>query len=141
MAQPGTIEAVMTPFPYSVEARDHVGTAWTLLHQLRIHHLPVREGERVVGIISVRDLKRAQALGRDITPSSDLRVADLCSHDIYQVAPDTPLVDVLLRMADEHRDVALVVRQEHLIGVFTFSDACRRYAELLTGTPGARAPR
>jgi acetoin utilization protein AcuB len=131
MAQPGTIEAAMSPFPYSIEADAHVGTAWTLLHQLRFHHLPVRDGERIVGVISVRDLKHAQTLGRDISPASELRVAELCVHDVAIVEPDTPLVDVLLRMANEHRDVVLVARQGHLIGVFTFSDACRGYAEML----------
>jgi CBS domain-containing protein len=131
MGQPGTIESAMTPFPYSVEADDHVGTAWTLLNRLRIHHLPVRQGERIVGVISTGDLKRAQLLGRDISPTSEVRVSELCSHNVVVVEPDTPLVDVLSRMANEQRDLTLIAHHGHLIGVFTATDACRGYAELL----------
>jgi acetoin utilization protein AcuB len=131
MAQPGTIEAVMTTFPYSIDYDAHAGTAWSMLNQLHIHHLPVREGERVFGVITDRDLKRAQILGQDLSADSGVRVADVCSRDVYIVTPETSLIEVLENMADQQRDVALVVRQEHLVGIFTLSDVCRRYAEFL----------
>lgn len=139
MAQPGTIESVMTPFPYSIEADAHAGTALSMLNQMHIHHLPVREGEHVIGIVSDRDLMRAKLLGQDLSPTSNLRVADICARNVYIAEPDTPIVSVLRRMADENRDVVLVTRAGQLIGIFTFIDACRRYADLLraqaTGTP------
>jgi acetoin utilization protein AcuB len=140
MAQAGTIEAVMTTYPYSIDAEAHAGTALTLLNQLRIHHLPVRAGDRVVGVITDTDLKRAQLLGQDLSANSNVRVTDVCSHDVYVVEPHTPLTEVLTNMAEQHRDVVLVTRNGQLIGIFTFSDACRRYAELLN-TEIARRPR
>jgi CBS domain-containing protein len=131
MAQPGSIEAVMTPYPYSIDADAHAGTAWSMLNQLRIHHLPVREGQQVFGVVTDRDLKRAQILGQDLSANSNVRVADVCSRDVYVVAPETSLIEVLEHMATHQHDVALVVRQGQLVGIFTYSDVCRRYAELL----------
>lgn len=140
MAQPGTIEAVMTPYPYAIDADAHAGTAWSMLSQMRIHHLAVRDGKRVFGVVSDRDLKRTQMLGQDISPGSDLRVADVCDRNAYVVEPATSLIEVLQTMAEQQRDVVLVARQSELVGIFTFSDACRHYAELLR-VELARAPR
>ena len=131
MPQPGSIETVMTPYPYSIDSDAHAGTAWSMLNQLRIHHLPVRDGQRVLGVVTDRDLKRAQMLGQDLTANSDVHVADVCSREVYIVAPETPLIEVLEHMAGQHQDAALVVRQGQLVGIFTYSDVCRRYAELL----------
>jgi acetoin utilization protein AcuB len=127
-----TVESVMTPFPYSIEADAHAASARTLMTQLHIRHLPVRAGERFVAVISERDLARAAAAGWDLAVTGSTRVQDICSHSVYTVAPDTPLVEVLRHMAAQDIDVVLVMRNDKLAGVFTFSDACRLCAELLT---------
>lgn len=131
MAQHGTIEAVMSRHPFSIEADAHATSAWMMLNQLGIHHLAVRQGENIFGVVTDRDLDRAQAQGRDFSHTSAVRVADVCSRDVYVVEPEAPLADVLVHMANTQRDVVLVARKGHLTGIFTFSDACRRYAELL----------
>jgi len=126
-----TVESVMTTFPYSIEADAHAASARTLMSQLHIRHLPVREGERYVAVISERDLARAATAGWDLAVTSNTRVQDICSRSVYAVAPDTSLVDVLRHMAEHDVDVALVMRNDKLAGVFTISDACRLFAELL----------
>jgi acetoin utilization protein AcuB len=133
MANP-TIESVMTTFPYSIEADAHAASARTLMTQLHIRHLPVRAGEQFVAVISERDLARAAAAGWDLAVTSNTRVQDICSRSVYTVSPDTPLVDVLRHMATQDVDVVLVMRSGKLAGVFTFSDACRLFAEMLTRT-------
>ncbi|KPK13448.1 MAG: hypothetical protein AMJ67_17500 [Betaproteobacteria bacterium SG8_41] len=135
MATP-TVESVMTPFPYSIEADAHAASARTLMTQLHIRHLPVRQGERFVAVISERDLTRAAAAGWDLAVTSNTRVQDICSPSVYAVAPATPLVDVVHHMAAHDVDVTLVMREDKLAGVFTISDACRLFAELLTRTGG-----
>lgn len=129
-----TVESVMTTFPYSIEADAHASSARTLMTQLHIRHLPVRAGEQFVAVISERDLARAAAAGWDLAVTSNTRVQDICSRSVYTVSPDTPLVDVLRHMATQDVDVVLVMRSGKLAGVFTFSDACRLFAELLTRT-------
>ena len=136
-AQTGTIEAAMTAFPYSIDADAHAASAATMLHQLGIHHLPVRDGGRVVGLISADDLKRAANAGRDLSIAGNVRVADVCTHDVHIVEPEAALPEVLLHMADHRLDVVLIVRRGHLIGIYTFGDACRGYAETLQNQAGA----
>jgi len=131
MATHPTIESVMTPYPYSIEADAHAGAARSMLEQFRIRHLPVHEGDRLVGVVSERDLKRAAEMGWDVTLGGSARVGDICTKDVYIVRPEEPLVDVLQHMATQHVDSVLIARHGKLAGIFTFTDACRHCAELL----------
>jgi acetoin utilization protein AcuB len=126
-----TIESAMTPFPYSIEADAHAATAKAMMAQFRVRHLPVREGERIVGLVTQWSLAQAERCGLDLSPGSALRVRDICSHDIHVVGPQEPLAEVLRRMAERHCDAALVVRDGRLVGIYTVTDACRQYAESL----------
>jgi acetoin utilization protein AcuB len=131
MSPAPTIGSVMTKFPYSIECGVHASTARSMLTQLKIRHLPVTEGDRIVGAVTDRDLKQAEALGLDLAVTGDIRVADVCNRDIYLVGPDESLEQVLTHMADNHIDVTFVVEQGKLAGLFTVTDVCRHYAELL----------
>jgi CBS domain-containing protein len=52
------VGAVMTPAPTVIELTTTVGQAMTLMTTRRHRHLPVVDGERVVGLISQGDLTR-----------------------------------------------------------------------------------
>ena len=54
------VAAVMTTPVKSVRTSETVDTCMRIVTELRIRHLPVLEGERVVGMISVGDLVKAQ---------------------------------------------------------------------------------
>ena len=54
-----SMRSVMTPFPYFVEAGDSLLVARTLMVRHEVRHLPVKEGDRLVGVLTDRDLKRA----------------------------------------------------------------------------------
>jgi acetoin utilization protein AcuB len=130
-----TIGSAMTPFPYYIEADAHATAAKTMLEQYRIHHLAVRDGEKIVGVISDQDLRRAQALGRDLSGTADTRVADVCTRGVHIVGPDEPLDIVLMHMSKTRIDVVCVVDGGKLAGIFTMTDACRQFAELLRARP------
>ena len=127
------IESVMTPYPYSIEMDAHVSSAKAMLTQFRIRHLPVKEGDKLAGVITMRDITRAEACGIDTSTSSDVRVRQLCNTNVYVVRPAEPLVNVLKYMAEHYIDSALVARSGKLEGIFTFTDAFKRYADLLSG--------
>jgi acetoin utilization protein AcuB len=128
-----TIGDVMTPYPYSIEIDAHLTTAKAMLTQFRIRHLPVRDGDKWVGVVTEQSLEMAQALGIDMSVSSNVRIRDLCRHKAYSVAPDAPLTHVLRDMAEGFLDSALVVKDGKLLGIFTASDALRHYADVLQG--------
>lgn len=126
------VKAVMTPFPHSVDAAEPPGRADELLREHGIHHLPVTDGDELVGVVSARELRAAgRAAGEAGSADAGLRVGDLTSNRACIVELDEPLDNVLLRMAHQHCDCALVVRGGKLVGIFTVGDACLGFAEHL----------
>ena len=128
-----TIDEVMTPYPYSIEIDAHLTTARSMLTQFGIRHLPVRDGNKWVGVVTEQNLDMAQALGVDLSVSSNVRIRDLCRHNAHSVGPGALLAQVLRDMAERSLDSVLVVKDGKLLGIFTATDALRRYANVLGG--------
>lgn len=117
----------MTPFPWSVVAEAPLERALALMEEHDIRHLPVTRGGRLAGIVSESEIRLvAGASGR-----SGLTVDDACARDAYVVELSARLDRVLREMAERHLDAALVVRGGKLVGIFTVSDVCRSFGELL----------
>ncbi len=126
------IKSVMTPFPYSIETERSLGDARAMMHRHNVHHLPVMQDGRLIGVISERDVRIGASRGPEDDPPPDgLRVRDVCDARAYVVALNTPLDQVLLHMARTHTGAALVIKEDRLVGIFTTTDACRAYGELL----------
>ena len=54
----GTVTEWMTHHPETIEASDSIGHAAAMMIHGGFRHLPVADGDQVVGIISIRDLMR-----------------------------------------------------------------------------------
>lgn len=132
MAQTPPIRAVMTSSPRTVDIDAPVREAQDLMIDFEIRHLPVTEGERLVGILSDRDIAFASnsAIG---SLCDRLRVRDVCSLEVYRVAPEEALDRVLSEMAERRIGSAIVTEGERIAGLFTATDACRCFAEHLRG--------
>ena len=52
-----TVAALMQPFPYFAEPNTSVADILKLMHDRNIRHIPIKQGDLVVGIISERDLR------------------------------------------------------------------------------------
>lgn len=60
-----TLAEVMTPNVAVVSPATTVGQALVLVNQRGCRHLPVMEGDRVIGMISIRDLTNSLVADRD----------------------------------------------------------------------------
>ena len=82
--------------------------------------LPVVEGERLVGMITDRDIiARVVAEGRD--PSS-VTVDDIDTHELVTVGRDED-TEIAMRLMEEHQlDRILVVEGERLVGIVSEAD-------------------
>lgn len=125
------IRRIMTPFPHAIAADAPLSEAREFLNLHRLHHLPVMDGERLVGVISDRDIKLLLGLDPDYAQRSGLQVREAMATDIYVVDLSTPLDQVLDTMVERRIGSALVTRKGRLAGVFTVTDACRELARLL----------
>ncbi len=117
------IKAVMTPFPYSIQARASVSEASSLMAEHGIRHLPVQEDHELVGMVTQRDLDRA------VDPDASVR--DLMSPEVFVVEMDAPLDQVLLHLSSHQLGCALVTKDERLAGIFTSTDVCELLGEKL----------
>ena len=132
MAQTPPIRSVMTASPRTVDIDAPVRVAQDLMIDFEIRHLPVTEGDRLVGILSDRDIAFASnsATGE---LCDRLRVRDVCSLEVYRVAPEEPLDAVLDEMAARRIGSVVVIEGERIAGLFTATDVCRCFAEHLRG--------
>ena len=132
MAQTPPIRSVMTASPRTVDIDAPVRVAQDLMIDFEIRHLPVTEGDRLVGILSDRDIAFASnsATGE---LCDRLCVRDVCSLEVYRVAPEEPLDAVLAEMAERRIGSVVVTEGERIAGLFTATDACRCFAEHLRG--------
>jgi acetoin utilization protein AcuB len=137
------LKQLMTPFPYSVALDATLTEARELLETHRLHHLPVVQEHRPVGLITDREITRGLAAsGRHENPVTllvrDVYVPDSCVVDI-----NAPLEGVLQAMSERHVDAVIVTRKDRLSGVLTSMDVCRYFAAYLRENfprPGGSEP-
>lgn len=127
-----TIPAVrkyMTTNPLTFPPEMKLWEAQDVMKDKGIRHLPVCEGERVVGMVSDGDLYRATALsGAD---PSKVALRDVMIPKPYTVSPDAPVDEVVGEMANHKYGSAVVIDNGHVVGVFTATDALGAFADLL----------
>ena len=126
-----TIDNVMHPFPHTVGLDATLVTAMAMMQEYGVRHLPVKEANTLVGILSERDIDFV--LRAEKREAKDVRVRDAYSSDPYMVPSGTPVATVAMRMAHERLGCTLVLKNTELIGIFTTVDACRTLAETLSG--------
>lgn len=114
------VRNAMTPGVRAVAPTDSVTEAAQAMKEQDVGSLPVVEGERLVGIVTDRDIVvRAVAEGVDPRTAT---VGDVTSGDLVTVEPDEDLDDALKLMA-QHRIRRLpVVEDGRLVGVVAQAD-------------------
>ena len=127
----------MTPFPTTVSPTTSIATAREIIVMQGIHHLPVCEGERLVGIVTDHDIRMALPSAATSLSVVTLRLSECVQVDavmtrwVITIAPDAPLLDAVQLML-AHRIGALPVTAEgRLVGIISQTDVMRALAEVL----------
>lgn len=118
----------MSKPPVAIAHDAKLAQAAALMQAHGVRHLPVLEGERIVGIVSERDLAIAEALVPE--DWEGYPVAEAMTPEPYSVPARTPLGKVARVMA-EHRYGCVIVTDQTgaLSGLFTTTDALRCLAD------------
>lgn len=124
------VKSVMTPFPYAIGRDAGVNEARDLMWEHGIRHLPVRDGDELVGVVTERDIALMLAARPGDDPAQ-MTVRETYTPEPYTIDLNTPLDEVLARMAEEQIGSALVTREGKLVGIFTATDACSAFARHL----------
>jgi chloride channel protein, CIC family len=126
-----TVVEVMDTKMATLHESDSLAAATDLFAQTRHHGLPVlSDAEKLVGILTVQDIERAQAEG-----NADCTVGMICTRDLLLAYPDETIDAALRRMSV--RDVGrlpVVARDDprRLLGVLRRVDLVRAYDIALT---------
>jgi acetoin utilization protein AcuB len=123
----------MTKKVYKVTQNDNVSDAIKLLKEKKVKHLPVvKDGNKIVGILSDRDIK-------DYTPSKvstfdihelnyilfTTKVSKIMVKDVLTAAPDMPIEEAAMTMYDKNIGCLPVVDNDKLIGIISDKDLFR----------------
>jgi acetoin utilization protein AcuB len=118
----------MTASPVTVRRDATIAEAQRLMREHEIRHLPVLDGQALVGVLSKRDLLFIETL-HTLDPETAL-VEDAMSHEPLIFAPETPLAQVAKAMAETKYGSVVIVERGAVVGMFTNIDALRVLADL-----------
>jgi acetoin utilization protein AcuB len=124
-----SIHHYMTRDPRVVAPTDSLHRARQVMHATGIRHLPVLESEKVVGIVTDRDIQLIESCGRAV---DTLPVSEAMTPEPFVVRPDAPLTSVARVMAERKYGSAVVVEDGRLVGIFSVVDALHALADLFS---------
>ena len=127
MIKSPAVRKFMSVSPITIGPAANRSEALALMRAKKIHHMPVCESGRVVGLVTDGDLA-------ELNPGADgkVNVKDLMRTKPYTVSPESPVAEVVREMAG-HRygSAAVVVDNGRVVGMFTATDGLRAFAEFL----------
>jgi len=134
----------MTPDLVTITPGLSVSGAYRLMKERGLRRLPVVEGDRLAGIVTLGDLRAAVA-----SPEANLNIFEMAfhmerftvmqimTHQVITVTPDTP-IKVACELMLKHKIGGLpVVADRHLVGILTESDIFRLVAQHWSENEGA----
>lgn len=118
------VARVMTTAPVLAQRDLPLHDARELMLRSGIRHLPIMNGDRLIDVVTDRDLANYYSLVRD---SESVTVGEILTGAMpYVCTPETPLDVVSRCMVATKTDVAVVVNEHmHVVGIFTAVDALR----------------
>lgn len=121
-----TVSQIMTRNVQFIAPHENLQRAAQLMDELNVGALPVCDGDRLVGMLTDRDITvRATAAG--MSPA-DAHVEDVMSTDVRWCFEDQSLDDVLEQMSDTQiRRVPVVTHDDahRLVGIVSLGDISR----------------
>jgi len=135
------VKDLMQPRVFTVAPSDTIDRVFFLIHYEKIRHIPVMERDKIVGIVSDRDLYKA------LGPRTSRRRADHGENDtsllyvissrvrhimrrgVVTIAPDADATVAAAVMAKKKIGALPVVSGPKLVGIITCTDLLWAYAK------------
>ena len=105
---------------FTIVPSDTIAAVAGLLHSRKVGALVVLKDERVVGIVSERDVVRALASGG--AAALDKPVSSVMTKDVFFAQPGETVDSLLTRMTDRRIRHLPVCEKERLVGIVSIGD-------------------
>jgi CBS domain-containing protein len=128
-----TVGSIMTRQPVTVPPGLPVESARALMHERRLRHVPVVSGERLVGLLSIRDLleKLEPPTGRRRGQTGHApQVRDRMSASLETVTVDESVLRACRRILERRVGCLPVMQGGRLAGVLSETDLLRLYTRV-----------
>jgi len=136
----GKVEGVMTRAPHTIEANRSVGSVLGLMREFGVSHVPVIQGGRLVGMVSLQDIlgniywpQRHQTTGDfagEKIETLGVAVKGIMSSQVIAVTPEVSLRDSEQRMHDHDISCLPVISGDRLVGIITKLDYLEPISQL-----------
>ncbi len=126
------VRDILTPAPHCVAPGSPAADALQLMHREDVRHLPVVEGQRLVGVVSDRDLLFALGWMPESGPGAGgpragATVEELMHADPEVVSPGDTVVSAAVQMSVHRIGCLPVMDGERLVGIVTEMDLLKAY--------------
>jgi len=117
------ISRIMSPDPATVTPQSTAAEARRLLDSNVIHHLPVVEGGRLVGIVSSSDLLKLYLLDDHLALYARATVDQVMETNVVVLHKNATLREAAEKLSMGHfHALPVVTRRRRLVGIVTTSD-------------------
>lgn len=125
------VSDVMTRGIRTMARDDTLTTAAQAMRELNVGALPVCDGERLVGMVTDRDMV-LRGLAEERTHS---RLNEVMSREVYYCYEDQPVDEAIASMRDmQVRRLPVVDRNQRLVGMVSLGDVATNVDERQSGT-------
>ncbi len=133
------ISEIMTKNPATATTDSSVAEVLATLHDLDVRHLPIVDGNELVGIVSDRDLRSFVAidlfnmLERDeIREKLNTPVCEIMATDLASMDPESEIAEAIDMMLEERIGAIPVVNgaSRELVGIISYIDVMRALRSL-----------
>ena len=129
---PMTVRDIMTRHVETASPDETVADVRSRFYESGFRHLPVVDGERLLGIVSDRDVLRAAgpALGLTIyddsdSPDLERPLAEIMTRDVLTADPTMSVEEAADTMLNYELSALLVLDEDRLVGIVTTADMLR----------------
>lgn len=114
------LSSIMTTNLVTVTPENTLREAYDLLRKKRIHHLPVVEGKKLVGIVTTYDIFKLQSSPPDFDTT---KVRDVMTTKIATLSPDDKVGSAVLVFVENlFHAVPIVDKDRNAVGIVTTLD-------------------
>ena len=131
------ISSIMTKELITLSLNDSLYSAEKRMKVNHIRHMPVVDGEQLIGLVSLSDLQRVSFIdayskeGTEDTPVYNmLSIRDLMIKNPLTASPKTTILEVSKLLASKEFHSLPVVDEGKLVGIITTTDLLHYFIEL-----------